>query len=252
MLRIFRPPREVEVAAPETLMKSLFCALTGALGLCFAASGLSAAAPPASAVYVTTFVEVLPGAAEQAAGFLREYRVASRREPGLLEGDVYEESGTPSRFVTNEVWQDMAAYNAHNGGSARSALWERLKPIEFGPPDARTHFAHFISEKTATPPANSVFILSHLDVTPPQLPALLELMTPLAEGSAKEPGSEIYEIVRQGQTPGMGNHFRLFEVWTTEKAWEDHNLAPHTQTFRNKLAPLLGTPYDQRKYTRLN
>ena len=68
-------------------MKSLFCALTGALGLCFAASGLSAAAPPASAVYVTTFVEVLPGAAEQAVGFLREYRVASRREPGLLEGD---------------------------------------------------------------------------------------------------------------------------------------------------------------------
>jgi quinol monooxygenase YgiN len=50
----------------------------------------------------------------------------------------------------------------------------------------------------------------------------------------------------------MGNHFRLFEVWTNEKAWEDHNMAAHTQTFRTKLAPLLGTPYDQRKYTRLN
>ncbi len=233
-------------------MKSFLGALTGALGLCLVANGLDAAELPASAVFVTTFVEVIPGAAGQAAGFLREYRAASRREPGLLEGDVYEEIGTPSRFVTNEVWQDMGAYRAHMDGTARGALWEELKPIEFGPPDPRMHYAHFVSERTAAPPAGSIFILSHLDVTPPQVPTLLELMNPLTEDSAKEPGSEIYEIIRQGQTPGTGNHFRLFEVWSSEKAWEDHNMAAHTQTFRNRLAPLLGTPYDQRKYTRLN
>jgi quinol monooxygenase YgiN len=89
-------------------------------------------------------------------------------------------------------------------------------------------------------------------VTPPQVPALLELMKPLAENSSNETGAQAYEIIRQGQTPGMGNHFRLFEVWASEKAWEDHNVAGPTQTFRNMLAPLLGTPYDQRKYTRLN
>jgi quinol monooxygenase YgiN len=233
-------------------MKSLLGALTGALGLCFAATGLSSAAAPSGAVYVTTFVEVVPEAARQAAGFLRDYRTASRREPGLIEGDVYEEIGAPSRFVTNEVWQDMAAYTAHMDGTARGALWDKLKVIEFGPPDPRVHYPHFVSEKTATPPANSIFVLSHLDVTPNQLPVLLELMNPLTEDSAKESGSEVYEIIRQGTTPGIGNHFRLFEVWASEKAWEDHNLAPHTQTFRNKLAPLLGTPYDQRKYTRLN
>ena len=232
-------------------MRFLIGALTCALGLFAAAAGY-AAAPPPSAVFVTTFVEVLPGSAAQAAQALRDYHAAARSEAGLLEGDVYQESATPSRFVTNEVWQDMAAFNAHMQAAARNTLYDKLKPIEFGPPDARIHYAHFVSEKNAAPSANSIFVLSHLDVTPNQLPTLLEIMNPLTENSAKEPGAEVYEIIRQGLMPGMGNHFRLFEVWTSEKAWEDHNMAAHTQTFRTKLAPLLGTPYDQRKYTRLN
>lgn len=233
-------------------MKSWIGALVGALVPCVVAAAAFAASPPPSAVYVTTFVEVLPGSATAAAADLRNYRTATRREPGLLESDVYQESGWPSRFFTNEVWQDMAAYDAHRNGAARTGLAEKLKPIEFGPLDARVHYGHFVSEKSQTPVAGSVFVLSHLDVTPPKLPALLELMKPLTENSANEPGGEVYEIIRQGDMPNIGNHFRLFEVWSSEKAWEDHNMAAHTQAFRDGLAPLLGTPYDQRKYTRLN
>ena len=158
----------------------------------------------------------------------------------------------PSRFFTNEVWRDMAAYNAHVAGTARAALWQKLQPIEYGPPDPRTHFAHFAAVKADTPAANSIFILSHMDVTPPQVPTLLELMKPLTENSANEAGALAYEILRQGTMPDTGNHFRLFEVWANEKAWEDHNMARATQEFRNKLGPILGTPYDQRKYARLN
>lgn len=233
-------------------MKSWIGALFGALVPCVAAAAAFAASPPLSAVYVTTFVEVIPGSANAAAADLRDYRAATRRERGLLESDVYQEAGWPSRYFANEVWQDMAAYDAHRNGAARSTLADRLKPIEFGPPDARVHYAHFVSEKTAAPAAGSIFVLSHLDVTPSQVPTLLELMKPLTENSANEPGAEIYEIVRQGNMPNTGNHFRLFEVWSSEKAWEDHNMAAHTQAFRTGLAPLLGTPYDQRKYVRLN
>jgi|SRR5215469_3481601 len=233
-------------------MKSWIGALLGALVPCVAAAVAFAASPPPSAVYVTTFVEVLPGSVNAAANDLRDYRTATRREPGLLESDVYQEAGWPSRLFTNEVWQDMAAYDAHRNGAAQSMLAQRLKPIELGPVDARVHYAHFVSEKTQTPAAGSVFVLSHLDVTPPRLPELLELMKPLTENSASEPGAETYEIIRQGNMPNTGNHFRLFEVWSSEKAWEEHNMAAHTQAFRNGLAPLLGTPYDQRKYIRLN
>lgn len=70
-------------------MRFLIGALTCALGLCAAAAGF-AAAPPPTAVFVTTFVEVLPGSAAQAAQALRDYHAAARSEPGLLEGDVYQ------------------------------------------------------------------------------------------------------------------------------------------------------------------
>ena len=233
-------------------MKSLIGALAGAAVLCAMATGLFAATAPTTAVYVTTFFEVLPGAARQAADMLKEYRSGTRNEPGVLQADLYQEIGTPSRLVSNEVWRDMAAYNAHVAAAARSALAQKMQPIEYGPPDARTHFARFVSVKNDAPAANSIFVLSHLDVTPPAVPTLLELMGPLTENSAKEPGVQVYEILRQGQMPDTGNHFRLFEVWASEKAWQDHNMAPHTQDFRNKLAPLLGTPYDQRKYLRVN
>src|SRR5579884_2014323 len=108
-------------------MKSWIGALFGALVPCVAAAAAFAASPPPSAVYVTTFVEVTPGSANAAAADLRDYRAATRREPGLLEGDVYQEAGWPSRFVTNEVWQDMAAYEAHQKSAAQSMLAEKLK-----------------------------------------------------------------------------------------------------------------------------
>ena len=58
-------------------MKSFIGALAGAAVLCAMATGLFAASAPANAVYVTTFFEVVPGAAAQAADMLKEYRTGS-------------------------------------------------------------------------------------------------------------------------------------------------------------------------------
>ena len=91
---------------------------------------------------------------------------------------------------------------------------------------------------------------SHLDVTPNVLPQLLAAMKPLGEGTAKENGLVTYQILRQ--TAGARNHFRLFEIWSNEAAWEAHNMSAHSQTFRDALYPMLGTPYDQRKYQLVN
>jgi len=235
-------------------MKAVFGALSCVLAILVAGNVVKAAdAAPAAdnePVFVTMYVEVTPAATAQAAGLLRTYREAVRKEPGVLRTEIFEEIGTPSRFVSNEVWRTQTDFASHKNASANTELFTKLGPIEFGPPDARVHVLHF-SAKTDTAgalPANGVFVLSHLDVTPPQLPTLLELMKPLAENSAKETGVLAYQILRQG---ARGNHFRLFEVWASEKAWEDHNFASHTRTFRNGVAPYLGTPYDQRRYTML-
>ena len=91
------------------------------------------------------------------------------------------------------------------------------------PPDARTHIGHYIAPGGGAPTANSIVIMSHLDVTPNVLPQLLDIMKPLSEGSAKDAGMQTYQILRQA--PGTGNHFRLFEIWASERAFDAHNLA---------------------------
>ena len=229
----------------KALFSMLFCALL-ALGFAQSAHAVEAT----GAIYVTTFVEVTPGAAGQTATMLKDYRDAARKEPGVMVSNIYQEAGTPSRFVINEVWRDMGAYDTHAKAPAHAQLYQKLLPIQYGPPDARTHIAHYVAPGGGAPTANSIIIMSHLDVTPNVLPQLLDIMKPLSEGSAKDAGMQTYQILRQA--PGTGNHFRLFEIWASERAFDAHNLAAHTQSFRNDLYPMLGTPYDQRKYVPVN
>jgi len=233
----------------KSFLNLLICALA-VLGIAPMAYAADAAPPPTQGpVYTMTYFEVNPGATAQALGILKEYRDAARMEGGATSVQIFQEAATPSRFVTSEVWRDWAAYDAHTKATARGRLYLRILPMQYGPPDARTHLAHFSAPQIA-PTANSVYVISHLDVTPNAIPRLLELMKPLTEGTPRDPGMQSYQILRQA--PGTGNHFRLFELWASDRAWDAHNLAAHTQEFRNELAPLLGTPYDQRKYTLVN
>jgi quinol monooxygenase YgiN len=236
-------------------MKSLFGAIFGAsLMLAAAVPGARAADaapdPNQGPVYVTTYYEVSPQNANQALAMLKEYREGARHESGVVSSDLLQEQGFPSRFITNEVWQNWGAYNVHLKAKSISDINLKMLPIQYGPSDARTHLAHYVAPGGGAPTANSVIIVSHLDVTPPALPKLIELMKPLSDGSAKDAGMQKFQILRQA--PGTGNHFRLYENWASPQAADAHSLAAHTIGFRNELAPLLGTPYDQRRYLIVN
>ena len=50
---------------------------------------------------------------------------------------------------------------------------------------------------------------------------------------------------------GRPNHSTVVEVWASRQAYEDHLAADHTRAFRNKLQPMLGSPFDERLH-RLN
>jgi len=236
-------------------MKSLLAALFGASLMFAAATDARAAdAPPAPTgpFHITGYVEAAPPATNQMIDAVKQYRDAARGEAGAMTIEIYQELGMPSRLVTREIWRDAQAAEAHSKAASTAALLGKLKPIQYGPVDFRAHDAHFsYSAPGAAGPANgSVVIISHLDVTPNGLAQLIALMKPLGEGTAKEQGVVTYQILRQ--TVGARNHFRLFEIWASEQAWQAHNLAKHTQDFRDGLYPMLGTPYDQRKYQILN
>lgn len=234
----------------KSLLSVLACAVLAIMGATLAVRAGDAPAPPQGPIHVTVFYEVTPGGVNQAIPMLKQYRDAAKAEAGATTVTVYQEAGAPFRFVSMEVWRDMASYQAHSKAGSTTGLAERMKAVQYGPADMRPHAVHFAAPEGKAPGAGSVTIISHLDVPPMGIPALLELMKPLSEAVSKQQGMVTYQILRQ--TAGARNHFRHFEVWASEKDWEAHNLTKYSQDFRIGIGPLLGTPYDQRKYTVVN
>ena len=236
----------------KSLLGVLACAVLAVLGAPLAVRAGDAPAPPSKEgpIHVTSFFEVNPAGVNQAVGTLKTYRDAARREPGVTSVQVYQEVGAPFRIVSLSVWQNYAAYETHMKAGSTTTLNQAMKAVEYGPADTRSHAVYFGTPAGNAAGAGSVTIISHLDVPPMGIPALLDLMKPFSEGVSKQQGMVTYQILRQ--TAGAGNHFRSYEVWASEKDWEAHNLTKYSQDYRTGMAPLLGTPYDQRKYTVVN
>jgi quinol monooxygenase YgiN len=234
-------------------MKSLSGLLIGAalVGLAaFSAAAQNQAVPVIDGpTYVMTYVEVIPSATNQAIATLKDYRDASRKEQGANFVDIYQEDGQSYRFVVSEVWQNRAAAKAHSSAATTTALVDKVKGIELGPLDVRIHQAHLATPPKA-PGANDIIVISHCDVAGGNTQNLMGAFGPLNEGSRKDAGMVRYEIL--DEVPAHANHFRLLEEWSNMAAFEAHNRAAHTQTYRQTIMPWLGTPYDQRIYKAVN
>jgi quinol monooxygenase YgiN len=199
--------------------------------------------------YVMTYVEVVPSATANAVAILKAYRDAARREPGAMFVDIMQEDGQPYNFVLSEVWQNRGAVAAHASAASRTALIEKVKSIALGPTDMRIHQAHSVTPPKAAS-AGDVIVISHCDVAGGNTQNLINSFAPLSEASRKDAGMVRYEIL--DEVPAHANHFRLYEEWASMAAFEAHDRAAHTQTYRQTILPWLGTPYDQRLYRLVN
>jgi quinol monooxygenase YgiN len=232
-------------------MKSKPCA---ALVLALAMSGPATAQQNAVPVidgptYLFNYVEVAPSTASQGLNALRDYRDASRKEPGAIQIDLYQEKGQTQRFVVEEIWQNRTMAREHSEGEASTALLRTLKPIELGPPDVRVHQIHMATPPKAPNPTDTILI-THVDVAGNNTNNLIKQLDALWDASRNENGMERYEIL--DEVPLHSNHFRILEEWTNPAAWEAHDRAPPSQAYRDAILKMLGTPYDQRFYTVVN
>jgi quinol monooxygenase YgiN len=66
--------------------------------------------------------------------------------------------------------------------------------------------------------------------------------------SAADFGNISYDAFEQAN---RGNHFTIIEVWANKVAFDAHAAAAGTRAFREKIAPLIGAPYDDRLYQAL-
>jgi len=211
------------------------------------APAVMAQAPTEATSYVVTYIEVVPSAAHEAAGLLKEVAAASRKEAGNQRYEILQRIDRENQFVILEAWTDPKAADIHAGASALKQFKDKLKPLQAGFYDERPSVAVGVAP---SPPVSdgAVYVVTHVDVAPPRKDDCIVLLRKLVEDSRKEPDAGRIEAWQQ---TNRTNHFTVTEMWKNRAAQEAHISAASTREFREKLGPMSGALYDERLYKSL-
>jgi quinol monooxygenase YgiN len=204
-------------------------------------------APPVESqlVYVVAYVDVLASAAARAAASLRQYRGASRGEPGATSIDLYSQTGRPGGFAIVEVWRDGAAYQGHVKAATIERLQRDLTPLQLAPPDMRVQTAYSLGPPLAKG-KNAMTLLTHVDVIPTFLADYERIAKNYIEGTRGQSGLLGLDVLQT--LPPHTNHLTVIERWGDAAALEAHQSTATARDYRAALNPMLGALYDERIY----
>jgi quinol monooxygenase YgiN len=88
-----------------------------------------------------------------------------------------------------------------------------------------------------------VYVVTHIDLMPNGVPTGIPAMKQFVAESIKEKDCVRFEILQQDGRP---NHLTLVGIWKDRKAFDAHDSASYTKEFREKMQPLIGSPWDER------
>ena len=89
----------------------------------------------------------------------------------------------------------------------------------------------------------NVYVVTHIDVMPNFTDDTTKVLREFAAESHKDKGLVRFEVLQQD---GRLNHYTIVEMWQSRDAFEAHSASEHTRRFREKLHPMLGSPFDER------
>jgi len=105
-------------------------------------------------------------------------------------------------------------------------------------------FIGLLAPASAQDADERLYVVTHVDVLGPTGAAeAAKMLHQFAVDSRKDEGSVRFEVLRD---PNRLNHFTIVEVWRTPRDFESHLAASHSKAFREKLQPMLGSPFDER------
>lgn len=91
-------------------------------------------------------------------------------------------------------------------------------------------------------------VVTYIEVSPSSVQQAMELIAAEVEAGRGDDGNLLLEAV---QRIGQPNHFVLLETWTSLEDQQSHRDSDRTTAFREALAPLLYSPYDERLHVEL-
>jgi quinol monooxygenase YgiN len=207
-----------------------------------------AQAPAGGIAYVVTYIEVLPSAQREATGLLTQVAAASHKEAGNQRYDILQRIDRKNQFVILEAWADLKAAEAHAGGAALKQFKDKLGPLQASFYDERPSNGIAVAPLPASVGKGAIYVVTHVDVTPPNKDGCIVMLKKLADDTRKEPNSQQFEAWQQNN---RANHFTVTEIWKNRAAIDAHIATASTKEFREKLGPMSGALYDERLYRSL-
>ena len=198
------------------------------------------------AIYGVTNLDVAPGATNQAIEVLKQYRDAALKQAGNAGVILLQEVAWPDRFLIYETWNDQSAYDDNEKAAPTTGFRDRLKPIAVAPYDRRDYHVITVGPVRAAAGSGTIFMQVHLDVFPPGLAPTLVAVKEVAETARKGEGNLRYDVVQSVKAPM--SHMTLFAAWQSRKAFDAYEMSDYARAFRDKVGPLLGSPFDDRLY----
>jgi quinol monooxygenase YgiN len=93
---------------------------------------------------------------------------------------------------------------------------------------------------------NKLYVVTHVDLTPNYVVDGPKLLQQFAADSRKDKGVVRYELL---DDIARKNHYTIVGVWENQAAFDAHLEANHTKQFREKIQPMLGSPFDERLHS---
>lgn len=95
---------------------------------------------------------------------------------------------------------------------------------------------------------STAFVVTYIEVSPSSVQQAAGLIHAEVDAGRGDDGNLLFEAL---QRIGQPNHFVLLETWTSPEDQQSHRNSNRNTAFREALAPLLYSPYDERLHIEL-
>jgi quinol monooxygenase YgiN len=217
-------------------MRRLLPSLIGTVLLC-------AQVPPDSTAYSVAYVDIALVSGNAAITAIRQYRDGSRKDEGFQRIEYFEQAGRAAHFCIIETWANNRDLDTHSASANARDFRTKIDSIRVSDYDQRPYKTLSLGAAQNDGNSRGTFVITHVDIGGPGNAA--DLLRGLAETSRKEEGNLRFDVLQHTM---RANHFTVIEEWQTAKALEKHATATQTKEYRNSLAPMAGSPLDERLY----
>ena len=95
----------------------------------------------------------------------------------------------------------------------------------------------------------NIFLLTHVDIIPPQREAGTKLLLDTVKQFRQVEGNSGFDLILQ---PARRNHITIVESWDSLEAYHAHSESDGFKAYRHALQPMMGSLYDERIYQKVD